>query len=203
MKIAILGSGRVGGTLGAGLAAAGHDVVFGVRDPDDPKHREAPLRVATVPAAVAASEAVILATPWDAVPAVLATVGDFAGKPLLDATNPIGPGFALTHGHTDSGAEWVARLAPSARVVKAFNSTGFENMADPHYGDRRAAMFVCGDDAAAREVALGLARDLGFDAVAVGALSRARLLEPLAMLWISLAMAPGQGRSLAFGLLRR
>lgn len=112
-------------------------------------------------------------------------------------------GFELTHGHTDSGAEQVARWATNAKVVKVFNTTGHENMADPTYGAARAAMFVCGDDDGACASALGLARELGFDALRVGGLSKARVLEPAAMLWVNLALVLGNGRGVAFGLLRR
>jgi len=87
--------------------------------------------------------------------------------------------------------------------VTAFNSTGVENLADPRFGDARAAMFVAGDDAAACEIALGLARDLGFLAVRLGGLVRARVLEPTAMLWIQLAITRGLGRDIAFGVVRR
>ncbi|MBX3269249.1 MAG: NAD(P)-binding domain-containing protein [Sandaracinaceae bacterium] len=205
MKIAILGAGNVGATLGRGLAAAGHRIAYAVRAPGDPKHdvSRSHAEVLAVPDAVREADAVILATPWAAAEAALASAGDLGGRPLLDATNPIGPGFTLTHGGDDSGGEQVARWAPSARVVKVFNTTGKENMADPRYGAARAAMFVAGDDEAARALALGLARDLGFEAASVGGLSRARVLEPLAMLWIRLAMGLGHGRDVALGLLRR
>lgn len=188
------------------LAESGHGVTFGVRQPTDPKHEWLAadgVALAGIADAVRVADVVIIATPWNATQSALAAAGDFAGKPLLDATNPIGPGFALTHGHTDSGAEQVAQWAPSARVVKAFNSTGTENMANPVYGTQRAAMFVCGDDADACVTAVTLARDLGFEAVRVGSLSMARVLEPVAMLWINLAMVLGNGRDIAFGLLRR
>jgi predicted dinucleotide-binding enzyme len=206
MKVAILGAGNVGRTLGTGLAAAGHEILYAVREPDAPKNAALAgerSRALPVRDAVAAADVVVLATPWSATEAALASAGDFGGKPLLDATNPIGPGFVLTHGHTDSGGEQVQRWAPSAKVVKAFNTTGLENMADPRYGDARAAMFVCGDDADACAVALRLAGELGFEAVRVGGLDRARVLEPAAVLWISLAMSPANGRNIAFGLLRR
>ncbi|MCZ7683025.1 MAG: hypothetical protein M5U28_31135 [Sandaracinaceae bacterium] len=74
---------------------------------------------------------------------------------------------------------------------------------DPRYGELRAAMLVCGDDDEACAVALSFAKDLGFDALRAGKLDRARLLEPLAVLWIQLAMGLGHGRDIAFGLLRR
>jgi predicted dinucleotide-binding enzyme len=206
MKIAIIGAGNVGGTLGRAFAKAGHDVVYAVRDPSDPKHdalRHERASVATVRDAVTSTDAALLATPWNAAQSALESAGDFAGRALIDATNPIGPGFALTHGHEDSGAEQVARWAKGARVVKAFNTTGVENMSDPRYGDAKAAMFVCGDDEGACALALGLAKDLGFDAVRVGGLEKARVLEPAAMLWINLALVLGNGRNVAFGLLRR
>ena len=200
MNVAIIGAGKVGTALGGGLAKAGHRVVYGVRDPSRKDLGGA--AAATVRAAVEGAEAVILATPWDGAKDALEAAGDFGGKPLLDATNPIGPGFKLVLAHTDSGGEQVARWAKNAKVVMAFNTTGLENMADPKYGAARAAMFVCGDDPGACEVAAGLARDLGFEAVRTGGLSGARVLEPVAMLWISLAMS-GKNRNVAFGLLRR
>ncbi|MCA9693614.1 MAG: NAD(P)-binding domain-containing protein [Myxococcales bacterium] len=206
MKIGVLGAGKVGGTLGHALARVGHDIVYAARDPDDPRHaalRHARAQVASIATFAAQVDAVILATPWGATEAALASAGDLRGLPLLDVTNPLTADLQLTHGHTDSGAEQVARWAPSARVVKVFNTTGLENMADPVYPDGRAAMFVCGDDPAACELALGLARDLGFAALFIGELARARILEPVAALWINLALVLGHGRNIAFGLLQR
>ncbi len=206
MKIAVIGAGKVGGTLGGGLERAGHDIVYGVRDPEDPKHAAllaAGARADTVRGAVEASELVLLTTPWAAVRSALEAAGDLGGRPLLDATNPIGPGLTLTHGHTDSGAEQVARWAVGARVVKIFNTTGVENMAAPVVDGRPSVMLACADDADARALALGLARDLGFEPVDAGPLAQARLLEPLALLWIKLALQLGQGRGFAFGVLRR
>ncbi len=206
MKIAILGAGNVGRTLGRGLAGANHQILYAVREPGAPKYRELAdegAELLTVRAAVERAELVILATPWSATRDALAGAGDLGGKPLLDATNPIGPGFALTHGHTDSGAEQVQRWAPSARVVKVFNTTGVENMAKPVYPDGRVAMFICGDDDDACEAARSLCVDLGFAPVRVGGLARARVLEPAAMLWIKLALVLGNGRGIGFGLLTR
>lgn len=206
MNIAILGAGRVGTTLGRALQSSGHAVTYGVREPGAEDHD--PLRasgagVASVADAVDGAELALLTVPFAAVDDVLAAAGDFGGRILVDATNPIGPGLTLRLGHGDSGAEHVQRAAPSARVVKAFNTTGVENMAQPAYGELRTAMFVCGDDAAAREQVLSLTADIGFEPVDAGDLSQARLLEPTALLWIRLALVQGQGRGFAFGLLRR
>ncbi len=201
MRIGIIGAGPVGTTLGKGWVKAGHEIVYGSRKPGEPPH-EGATWVSVREAAVAA-DVLALVTPWSAVEDALAAAGDLAGKPLIDVTNPIGPGFALTHGHTTSGAEHVASLAKNARVVKAFNSTGFENMADPLYGDSRAVMPIAGDDRAALDVVAGLTEALGFEAVKLPSLARSRDLEPFAMLWIKLAMQWGQGRKIGFGLARR
>jgi len=205
MDIAILGAGRVGGTLGRRLADAGHTVHYARRDPDSPPpdHLVHPgATTGSTDAVVARSEVVILATPWGATEAALAGV-DFSGRPLLDATNPIGPGLTLTHGHDDSGGEQVQRWAPTARVVKVFNTTGRENMEAPSYPAGASVMLACGDDGDAVDLAVRLARDIGFDAHPFGPLASARVLEPFALVWIKLAMQYGQGRDFALGLLRR
>jgi predicted dinucleotide-binding enzyme len=155
----------------------------------------------TIPRAVAQSEIVALATPWDGTQAAIRAAGDLAGKVLLDCTNPIGAG-GLALGHTTSGAEQIAEWAPGARVVKAFNTTGWEVMADTAFAGGKPALFLCGDDAEARQTVAGLAADLGFEPVDCGPLRMARSLEPLAVLWISLARS-GMGRHFAWALLRR
>jgi hypothetical protein len=210
MRIGIIGAGMVGGTLGTRWAKAGHEVVWGVRDPTATKvaalctaaGRGA--RAATVAEAAAVAEVVVLATPWRAVPEALASCGDLAGRVLLDTINPLTPdlsGLAVPAG--GSGAQEVARLAPGARVVKIFNSVGFNVMADPRFGDRAATMLYCGDDQAAKAVAATLAVDLGFEAVDAGPLAKAGLLEHAALLWIHLAMSQRLGREIAFVLMRR
>jgi len=210
VKIGIIGAGNVGGTLGRAWAAKGHAVVFGARDPRGPKVQElvkataGTARAATPAEAAAHGEVVLLATPWAAAQAALRGAGDLTGKILIDATNPLRPDLSgLTLGHTTSAAEEVARWAPGAKVVKAFNTIGAQHMANPRFGTQSASMLICGDDAAAKKAVLALAEVLGFDPVDAGPLTQARLLEPLAMLWISLAYAYGHGADIAFKLLRR
>lgn len=202
MNIGIIGAGQVGTTLGRGLTRAGHSVTYAQRDPGRaPPYAGA--ATASPSATAAAAEVLLLATPFHAAAEALRGAGDLRGRVLIDVTNPLGPGLALTVGHQSSGAEQIAALAPGAQVVKAFNTTGIENMADPRYGAQRAVMFLCGDDAAAKETTARLAEELGFEAVSVGPLARARLLEPAAVLWIDLALRRGHGRNIAYGLLRR
>lgn len=208
MSLSILGAGHVGMALGRALVRRGESVVFGVPDPRKYEHAVRSLGpsatiVGTVDA-IAASEVVILAVPYGAAQSVARSVADWQGRVLVDATNPIAPGLAgLSIGTTTSGAEELARYAHGARVVKAFNTTGAENLADPGYPGGVPCMPVCGDDADARQRVVALATLLGFDALDMGALSAARYLEPFAMTWIHLALTRGYGRNIAFGLLRR
>lgn len=200
MKIAIIGAGNVGGTLGRAWAAKGHDVTFGVREPGS---AELGAKAATPAEAAAGAEIVFLTVPWSAVEAAISSLGDLTGKILVDCTNPIAPGLKLAVGHTSSGAEEVAKLAPGARVVKGFHTVGAENMARPQIGDGAIVNFLCGDDAEAKKIAGELSAELGWTPVDAGPLAQARLTEPLAMLWITLAYQQGLGREFGFTLLHR
>jgi len=208
MRIAIIGVGNVGGNLGRLWAASGHEISFGVRDAQAEKvqvllKESGPTASArSVADAVSSAEVVVLAVPWDVAEEVVRGT-DLRGKILVDATNPIAPGLELATDHTTCGAELVARWAPDARVVKAFNTIGADNLADPTFGDQHATMFVCGDEPEAKRIVQSLSEELGFEAVDAGPLANARLLEPMAMLWIRLALAEGFGRDIAFKLLRR
>lgn len=209
MKIAVIGAGSVGGTLGRRWAELGHSVCFGVRDVADADAKalvgriKGDARLASVSDAANDAEVVVLATPYAANPAAIAAAGDLSGKVLIDVTNPIGAGFSLAVGFSTSGAEEVAKLAPRARVYKAMNQVGFEVMADPTFAAGKPVMFVAGDDAAGKKVVLELVSALGFEAIDAGELAIARLLEPYAMLWIHLMARRNQGRNFAFSLLRR
>jgi NADPH-dependent F420 reductase len=210
MRIAIVGAGNVGGTLGKAWAAKGHEVSFGVRRPDDAKVQAlqsaagSRVRAAGVKEAVAGAEVVVLATPWDATGSAVKEAGDLRAKVLVDATNPLKPDLSgLAIGHSTSAGEQVAQWASGAKVVKAFNTIGAVHMADPRFGTQRASMFLCGDDAGAKATVARLASDLGFDPVDCGPLTQARLLEPLGMLWISMALADGAGLNIGFALLRK
>jgi len=210
MKIAILGAGNVGGALAAGLSKKNHSIVLGVRDPAASKYQEmakalgAGAAAAGVREAAASAEVVVLATPWSATQSVIEqAAGALQGKILLDATNPIGPGFKLALGHSTSGGEMVAAWAKGAHVYKVFNITGYNIMEDPQVDGRRAMMLVAGDNDEHKQRVLQLVRDVGFEAFDFGKLENARLLEPLALVWIRLAYQHGQGRDFAFGILRR
>jgi NADPH-dependent F420 reductase len=214
MKIAVIGAGNVGGTLGKRWARAGHEVAFGARDSAEAKvaalvRESGPsAKAASVPEAVRQADVVVLSVPWDNAREALAAAGDLRGRILIDATNPVpltpeGLRQGLVIGHTTSGGEEVARWAEGARVVKAFNTTGWQNMANPLYGAQGLSMLLCGDDAEARKVVADLARQLGFEPVDVGPLRSARYLEALAMLWIDMAVLQGFGTSFGFRVVKR
>jgi predicted dinucleotide-binding enzyme len=193
MKISIVGSGKVGSALFGRLVAAGHDVRYGARTDRDN----------SMPIAAAATwaDVVIVATPAKAVLEILHEIAPhMADKILIDAVNSVS--FAID-GYATSTHAFQA-LLPSTHIAKCFNTVGYETMADPTYGDERADMFMAGDSAEAKVVAHQLALDCGFaECHDVGGSNRYVALENMAIIWISLAMGQGKGRSFAWKLLKR
>jgi 8-hydroxy-5-deazaflavin:NADPH oxidoreductase len=208
MKIAVLGTGHVGKALGIGWAKKGHELFFGVREPASENAlqlaSEAHSAVVSVAEAAASAEVIALAVPWTAVESVLHEVRmHIQGKLLIDCTNPTGGNWPKMDHSAGSGGEQVAQLVPEARVVKCFNTTGFENMQNPVYPDGAATMFYSGNDAATKKIVHQLAADLGFDPVDVGDLGQSHMLETLAGFWGTLAYKQKMGRGIAFRLLRK
>jgi len=215
MRIAVIGAGNVGGTLGRRWAKAGHDVVFGIRNPERGAAAvkgggafPAKASVASPEQAAKGADVIVLATPWAAVADALAEIGSVDGRVILDTTNPLTPQMQLDVGpNGESAGERVQAMAKGAKVVKVFNSTGADNMQNPKFEGAPSVMFYAGDDAKAKTLARQLAADLGFDTLDAGGLAAARHLEHLAMLWISLAYGVGGaenvGRGFAFRVVRR
>lgn len=204
-KIAIIGAGEVGVTLGKALAAKGHTIVFGVRDPNSEKARAAlaALRdkavVTNIPDAVAFADLIVLALPWPAAGEVAQSLAaPLSGKIVIDITNRFNP----PPGSGPSAAEDLARLMPGAKIVKGFNTIGAKHFLDPLFGGKPATMFLCGDDAEAVTFVGWLAGDLGFEVVEAGPLGNAGMLESLAKLWVTLARS-GLGRDIAFRLVKK
>jgi hypothetical protein len=207
MHITILGHGNVGGTLARVWANAGHAITIGARRPSDggAQHlaRNDRISVTSIPESIPDAEVILLAVPAGAGVSVadqIATAGPREDVVFLDATNAVG-------GRPDPYATVADALLdriPGSRVVKAFNTTGAANMADPRYGDTALDMFVAGDDAEAKEIAASLATDAGFArCYDVGDRRFFESLEHLAQVWISLALSKGHGRDIGFKVLRR
>lgn len=201
MKIGIIGAGNVGSSLGKGWAVKGHEVVFGVRDPNSPKTQKALAEISgakavSIAEAVQTSEVLVLAVPGDSVIKTAAGLGDVRGKIIIDATNQMNrpPGLSL--------AEEIAGLAQGASVVKAFNTMGWESMLNPIFSGVPISAFICGDDPKAKAAVMQLASDLGMNAMDAGPLSNAPLVEGLAKLWVSMVRS-GAARNMAFTMIRR
>jgi hypothetical protein len=214
MRIGILGSGGVGQDLGLGFIGLGHDVKMGSRNParDEIKAwlAKAGKRASAGSFAEAAvfGELAVLAILWTGTENAIHLAGpeNLAGKVVIDVTNPLLfrpnalPGLAV--GGVDSAGEQVQRWLPKAKVVKAFNSVNHAHMFKPSFPDGPPDMFICGDDAAARETVAGICRDFGWGVVDMGKLEAARLLEPLALIYILNAIQTGNW-DYAFKLLKK
>ena len=203
MRIAIIGTGSVGRTLAQGLKRIGHDVVVGTRDPGETGRREewVDLDIALRALEVVAADVdlVVNATNGQASLAALGAIGTehLAGKLIVDVANPLdfSQGFppTLSVKDTDSLAEQIQRAFPEARVVKALNTMTASVMVDPgSVGDGDTTVFAAGDDAEARQVVVGLLRELGWqDVVEMDGLQNARGLEMWLPLWVRLMGALG------------
>ena len=203
MNISILGTGNMATGLAMLFAKAGHTVTLGSRDAEKAKAVAGKIGNgiigATLVEAASKADLVVLAVPFDAAAEVIRAAGDLTGKTLVDITNPMTADYsALVIGHTTSAAEEIQKLAPTAKVVKAFN-TVFASVlqADGMAAGRPVTVFVAGDDADARKSVSELAVSAGLEPLETGRLASARYLEPLAGLNIGLAYGLGLGTDIA------
>jgi predicted dinucleotide-binding enzyme len=186
MRIAVIGAGNIGRTLGGKWEAAGHEVVYGVRNPGEPG-------TARVGDAVAGADVVLLAVPGAAAKDVLATLGgSLAGKVVVDATNDVRPSGKLNA---------LDDLAEGALPVRAFNTLGWENFANPIVAGVQADLLYAAEDGPARAVAERLIRDVGLTPVWVGGVEAIEIVDGMTRLWFTLAFQRGLGRRLAFKVL--
>jgi hypothetical protein len=196
MKIGIIGAGNIGGTLGRKWATAGHDIRFGVRNPADAKFDA--LRtigeVSGIGEAAASGRVMLLALPGPAaVDFVTQHAEALAGKIIIDATNNV-------RGAEMNVLGWLAKVAPSARLVRAFSTLGWENFADPQIGGEQIDLFFCGDPAA-RTTAEQLIAEVGLRPVYIGNVDTAAALDGMTRVWFALIFGQGYGRRTAFKLL--
>lgn len=191
--ITIVGAGRVGQALGGNLAGLGHPIRYAVRDVAG-AHLPPGATAVPIDGAAAGAGPTLLAVPFATVGEVVPRLGLGPGQVLVDATNPFGAGT----GGSPSGAAIVAEAAGAGvTVVKAFNVLGAEHMSDPALPDgHRPVLPVASDHAPARQAVMELAFAMGFDAVDVGGLDAAALMEEAARYWGLLAFAGGRGRQI-------
>jgi 8-hydroxy-5-deazaflavin:NADPH oxidoreductase len=203
MKIAIIGTGNVGGALASQWANAGHQILLGVRDAANYKGahllKNPNTSVHVIKMAVAQADVILVAAPPQFAESLATQLGDLTGKILIDSSNSIRmkPENYATAFHA-------FEALTHADVLKCFNSTGYENMKNPNYGNVRLDMFMAGRSEAAKKVAYQLALDAGFEnCYDFGGSEQVELLEKFAFSWINLALMQGLGREIGFKVVRR
>lgn len=223
MKIGIIGSGDVGRRLADGLLELGHQVKLGTSDKSKKevvewideyrkkggKEAENGSIGSFAEAASFGDDLVVLSTSWSGTANAIqmASPSNMTGKVVMDTTNPLdfsqGLPPRMAVGHTDSAAEINQRLLHGAKVVKAFNIVGNPHMVHPDFPGGPPTMFICGNDESAKKmVTENILTPFGWETIDIGGLEGARLLEPLAMLWITYYFRTGTGNH-AFKLLRK
>jgi len=207
MRVGILGSGLMGGTLGTIFARTGHEVVFSYARSEQKLRRlareaQGNARVSTPREAAREADALLLAVHWSRMDDVLGQAGDLSGKVIVSCSLPMNPdNTELVVGHSSSGAEALAKRVPKARVVCAFNTVPSEVLFGVFESRRKTikpSLVYCGDDASSKEIAAELIRDAGFDPVDAGPLRIARYTEPFALLVAQLAYEGEGSPALAY-----
>jgi|SRR5579859_1196684 len=203
-RIAVLGAGNIGGTIGKKWAAAGHTVSFGVSNPSGAKSQALraelgdKVTIGSVAEALAVGDIALLAVPGGAMDeTITANAAQLDGKIIIDAANRMGGG-----GPANSFATLQAR-APHARLYRAFNTLGWENFADPIYNGAQADLFYCGPDGESRQVVEQLIADVGLRPIWLGDVDQVGLVDSVLSLWFTLAQRQGWGRQIAFKIITR
>lgn len=197
-SLSIIGTGRVAKAIATRLLPSGRRLVFGSRTPESKgwlnADNEGQIPVVSISQAVERSEICLLAIPWTAMKQTIGFIDNWDSKVIIDCSNPLNATFdGLEIGFVTSAAEQIANWARNGRVVKALNTASTELMNRPMIQGEPTCMFYCGDDQAAKlDVSLILS-EIGFQPVDAGPLKSARYLEPLAMLYIDMAVRGGHG----------
>ena len=185
MRVGIVGSGMVGGTLGGVWVEAGHEVMFSSRDLEHDKELAAKLgpnaRAGTPREAAAFGEVLMISVPYGALPEVGKSLADLIkGKVVIDTCNPfVGRDGDIANWARDKGAGLAsAQLLPGERLVRAFNAIGAYRMGEAHREPGSVGMPMAGDDAEAIAAASRLIRDIGYEPVLVGGLAMGKYLVP-------------------------
>lgn len=201
MKVGVLGSGDVGRVLAGGFASLGHDVKVGSREPsklaDWVATQGERASAGTFAQAAKFGDLIILATLGTGTENVIRLAGpeNFAGKVVIDATNPLefsSGAPKLFVGHTDSLGEMVQRWIPNARVVKAFNTVGNALMIHPKLPGGPPTMFIAGNDDEAKKIVSQVCQAFGWESLDCGGIEASRWLEPMCLLWVAHGFRTGK-----------
>lgn len=191
--IAVVGTGNVGGALGPAFAKQGHTIIYGSRDPSSDSVRELVARTGEGTTATTAADAakgasiIVLAVPGLMVDEVTRSLGDLSGKIIIDPTNPLSrdSNGLFVHMAETSNAEIIQAAAPSAHVVKAFNTLNWKTMVDPSSSGGPVSIPLVGNNAQAKEAVAELVENMGLHSIDVGPLQHARWVEGMLILWIN------------------
>ena len=201
VKIAVLGSGNIGATLGAKWLAAGHQVIFGVRDASSAKARSAlakagtNARADTIANAMRLGNVIVITVPSNAVEETVAGHGAaLNGKIVIDTTNRFGAPVV-------NNIAPIAAAAPQAKIYRAFNSLGWENFAEPVIDGEQVDMFYCGPEGESQAVVERLIADIGLRPIRVGGIEATPLVDSVGSLWMTLVFGQHKGRHMAFRVL--
>ncbi|MDZ4727421.1 MAG: NAD(P)-binding domain-containing protein [Leptospira sp.] len=205
MKIAIIGSGNVGGSLATAWAKKGHRIYIGARNPEQFKGinllKNENTTVHTIQEAVQLSDVILLSTPALETIPVTVSLGDTTNKVIIDAMNIVNKQGPV--GYT-STAHAILGHTQTKDIVKCFNTTGANNLTNPNYQNISLDTFMAGDSLKAKDIARTLALDIGFaECYDIGGNDKFELMEQFAFFWINLAMFQKMGREIGFKLLKR
>ncbi len=201
VNIAVLGSGDIGGTLGAKWLAAGHQVAFGVRDAASAKARSAlakagaNVRADTIANAMRFGDVIVFTVPSNAVEETVAGHGAaLDGKIIIDTPNHFGAPVV-------NNIAPIAAVAPQAKIYRAFNSLGWENFAEPVIDGEQVDLFYCGPEGESQAVVERLIANVGLRPIRVGGIETAPLVDSVGSLWVALVFGQHKRRHMAFRLL--
>ena len=185
--IAVIGTGNVGGALGPQFATLGHNIIYGSREPDRADVQALVARTghnatAMLPAqAAAVADIVVMATKWAQAEVALKSLGDLAGKIVLDPNNAVRVDSAGKRHHDveTSAGQMIQDWAPNAMVVKAFNTLAAGTMANPESAGGPVTIPIAGNDLDAKAVIASLVTGIGFEVVDMGDISASQVLEKM------------------------
>jgi predicted dinucleotide-binding enzyme len=187
MKVAVIGAGRVGGTIGGRWEAAGHEVVYGLRDPSKVPGAK------SISAALGSAGTVLLAIPGNAVAQLVREhARELDGKLVIDATNNFG-------GASMNSWPEISAVLPKAKLYRAFNSYGFDVFTEPLIGGERPDLFYAGPEGESQKDLERLIADAGLGPVWVGGADAVDVVDGVLRLWFTLARH--RGRRIAFRLI--
>ena len=206
MKLAVIGLGNVGTSLARHFEEHDHELVYYRKPRTDkiPDWMQGARYADTMAEAVAFAEVIVLCLPFDVIRTAIGEMGEISGKIIVDTTNLEAPDFkSLVYGNTNSCGEEMARMFPSAHVVKCFSATGWENLANPDYGDQKPVMPYAGDDPEAKQKVKTLVEHTGFEPFDVGELYMARFIEAMTIMWINPVRQMGLSPDFAWSVVTR